>query len=162
MFQYCIKLLIKKSRVELTHLPNAAYMCQWTGSSLGQVMDCRLFGVKPIPEPMLAYCQLDWDYISIPFGSEFNHLHSRKWNWKYRFVQAKGGGGWGGVQGTGSEFKGNSFVLRFTLSRYSLDHNASDCQVLPNRVLRFSDYGLKPVDTTRMGLEMVLESPTFI
>ena len=26
---------------------------------LVQVMACRLFGAKPLPEPMLAYCQLD-------------------------------------------------------------------------------------------------------
>ena len=39
--------------------PSAAYMRQWTGPSLVQVMACRLFGAKPLPEPMLAYCQLD-------------------------------------------------------------------------------------------------------
>ena len=27
-------------------------------SALVQVMACRLFGAKPLPEPMLAYCQL--------------------------------------------------------------------------------------------------------
>ena len=31
----------------------------WTGSALVQVMACRLFGTKPLPEPMLVYCQLD-------------------------------------------------------------------------------------------------------
>ena len=30
-----------------------------TGSSLAQVMACRLRGDKPLPEPMLTYCQLD-------------------------------------------------------------------------------------------------------
>ena len=35
-------------------------MCQWTGSAL--VMACCLSGAKPLPEPMLAYCQLDsWE-----------------------------------------------------------------------------------------------------
>ena len=38
---------------------SAAYMCQWTGPSLVQVMACRLFDAKPLPEPMLVYCQLD-------------------------------------------------------------------------------------------------------
>ena len=32
---------------------------QWTGSAFVQVMACRLFGAKPLPEPMLTYCQLD-------------------------------------------------------------------------------------------------------
>ena len=32
--------------------PNAAYMRQWTVSALVQVMACRLFGSKPLPEPM--------------------------------------------------------------------------------------------------------------
>ena len=39
--------------------PSVAYMCQWTGWALDQVMACRLFGAQPLPEPMLAYCQLD-------------------------------------------------------------------------------------------------------
>ena len=35
---------------------------QWTGSSLIQVMACRLFDAKPSPEPMLVQCQLDsWE-----------------------------------------------------------------------------------------------------
>ena len=34
--------------------PSPAYMRQWTGSALVQVMACRLFGAKPLPEPMLA------------------------------------------------------------------------------------------------------------
>ena len=48
--------------------PSAAYMRQWTRPSLVQVMACRLFGVKPLPEPILAYCQLDcWQQISVKF-----------------------------------------------------------------------------------------------
>ena len=39
--------------------PSTTYMRQWTGSALVQVMACRLFGAKPLPEPMLIYCQLD-------------------------------------------------------------------------------------------------------
>ena len=46
--------------VHFTHLPPSdAYMRQWTGSSLVQVMACCLFGDKPLPEPMLIYCWLD-------------------------------------------------------------------------------------------------------
>ena len=36
-----------------------AYMRQWAGSALVQIMARRLFGAKPLPEPMLTYCQLD-------------------------------------------------------------------------------------------------------
>ena len=59
--------------------PSAAYMRQWTGSTLVQVMACRLFGAQPLPEPMLAYCQLDsWEQLSVKFKSEYCHFHSRK------------------------------------------------------------------------------------
>ena len=39
--------------------PSDAYMCQWTGSTLVQIMACRLFGAKPLHEQTLTYCQLD-------------------------------------------------------------------------------------------------------
>ena len=68
--------------------PSAAYMRQWTGSSLVQVMACRLFGAKPLTEPMLAYCQLDsWENISVKFESEFYHFYSMKCNWKCRLTK---------------------------------------------------------------------------
>ena len=35
-------------------------------------MACRLFGAKPLPEPMLAYCQLDsWEQTSVKFESKY-------------------------------------------------------------------------------------------
>ena len=46
--------LMPSSYASLTHFPSAAYMRQWTGSALVQVMACRLFGAKPLPEPMLT------------------------------------------------------------------------------------------------------------
>ena len=47
-------------------------------------MACHLFGAKPLPEPTLAYCQLDsWQHISVKFELEFYHFHSRKCNWKF-------------------------------------------------------------------------------
>ena len=36
-----------------------AYMRHWTGSSVVQIMACRLCGAKPLPAPMLTHCQLD-------------------------------------------------------------------------------------------------------
>ena len=65
--------------------PSAAYMRQWTGPALVQVMACRLFSAKPLPQPTLAYCQLDsWEQISVKFESEFYNFDSRKCIWKCR------------------------------------------------------------------------------
>ena len=35
--------------------PGAAYMRQWIGSALLQIMACHLFGAKPLSKPMLGY-----------------------------------------------------------------------------------------------------------
>ena len=60
-------------------------MRQWTGSALVQVMACRLFGAKPLPEPMLAYCKLHpWEQISVKIETEFYQFHSRKCIWNCR------------------------------------------------------------------------------
>ena len=68
--------------------PSVAYMRQWTGSSLVQVMACRPFAAKPLPEPFLAYRQLDsWEHISMKFESEFYHFHPRKCQNSGHFVQ---------------------------------------------------------------------------
>ena len=52
-----LKALIKTFILEAVNSspPSAAYMRQWTGSALVQVMACRLFGAKPLPEPMLFF-----------------------------------------------------------------------------------------------------------
>ena len=56
--------------------PRAPYMRRWTGTSLVQVMACRLLGAKPLPEPMPAYSQLDlWKQISAKFESKLCHFH---------------------------------------------------------------------------------------
>ena len=65
--------------------PICAYMHQWTGPALVQVMACHLFGDKPLPEPMLSYCQLDsWEQISLNLKLEFYNFHSRKCIWNCR------------------------------------------------------------------------------
>ena len=38
--------------------PSAAYMRQWMGSALVQIMACCLFGTNPSSKPMLDYCWL--------------------------------------------------------------------------------------------------------
>ena len=71
-----------------THLPSAAYMGPWTGSALAQIMACRLFGTKPLPEAMLANCQWDsWEQISMKFSFEFYHFHLRKCIWNCRLAK---------------------------------------------------------------------------
>ena len=52
--------------------PSAACMRQWTGSALVQIMAYCLFDAKPLPEPMLNYCQLDtYEQISVKFNSNY-------------------------------------------------------------------------------------------
>ena len=68
-------------------------MRQWTGSSLNQVIACRLFGANPLPEPMLAYCQLDsWEQTSVKFESQLCHFYSKKFIWKCRLSKFSPGG----------------------------------------------------------------------
>ena len=53
--------------------------------SLVQMMTHRLFGAKPLSEPMLAHCQLDhWEQILVKFKSKWNNFHTRKLIWKCR------------------------------------------------------------------------------
>ena len=44
---------------------SSLYVRQWIVSTLVQIMACRLFGAKPLSEPMLGYCLLD---IGAPFS----------------------------------------------------------------------------------------------
>ena len=85
--------IITQNTNEITHSDNAinsstpwaTFMRQWIGSSLVQIMACRLFGAKPLSEPMLVYCQLDsWKQFLMKFESEFYHFHSRICIWKCR------------------------------------------------------------------------------
>ena len=63
--------------------PRDAYLCNWIGSSVVQVMACRLFGAISLPEPMLSYRQLDpWQQTSVKFYSKFKYIHLQKWIWK--------------------------------------------------------------------------------
>ena len=39
--------------------PSGTYMCLKTKPSLVQIMAWRLFGAKPLSEPMMIYCQLN-------------------------------------------------------------------------------------------------------
>ena len=75
------------SKLQHINLPplSAAYMHQWTGSALVQVKAWCLFGTKPLPEPVLAFCQLDsWEQLPVKFELEFYHFRSRKCLPKWR------------------------------------------------------------------------------
>ena len=60
--------------------PSGAYMRQWIGSALDQIMTCRLFGAKPWSKPMLDCCQLNpYGQTSVKFNQTaklFIHLNS--------------------------------------------------------------------------------------
>ena len=70
--------------------PSATYIRQWTGSSLVQIMASRQVGAKPLPEPMLAYWQLDiGEHISLKFESELSYFHSTNCNSKCRLSKCQ-------------------------------------------------------------------------
>ena len=69
---------------------SATYMRQGTEPALSQVMACRLFGAKPLPEPMLTCCQLDHkEQTSVKFESKskissFMKMHLKTSSVKWR------------------------------------------------------------------------------
>ena len=59
----------------LTRLPldKMATILADIGSALVQVIAWRMFAAKPLPEPVLDYCQMDsWEQISVKFELEFS------------------------------------------------------------------------------------------
>ena len=57
--------------------PSAAYIRQWIGSEMVQIMACRLFGTYS--KPMLSCCWLGpWAPTSMKFQSKYKTFHSRK------------------------------------------------------------------------------------
>ena len=65
-------------------------MHHWIRSALVQIMACRLFGAKPLSEPVLGYCWLDpSEQTSVKFLSKCKTFNTRKCIWKYRL--RKGG-----------------------------------------------------------------------
>ena len=93
---YCLQHQNNSFRNVKSSPPSAAYMRLWTGSALVQVMACRLFGAKPLPEPMLTYCQLEpWEQNLVKLESGYTTFYSWKCIWKHclqtgcHFVRAK-------------------------------------------------------------------------
>ena len=50
-----LNVFFKGNFIQLISL-SVAYMRWWTGSTLVQIMACRLVAAKPLSEPMLEYC----------------------------------------------------------------------------------------------------------
>ena len=60
----------------LTLWPNDAIWRQRSGSTLAQVMAYRLFGAKPLPEPMMTYCLLDsYEQSSVKILLKLKYFH---------------------------------------------------------------------------------------
>ena len=58
---------------------SVAYMRQWTGSLLVQVMACRLFGVRSLPQPMLPDFSEIWiEILSFSFKNMYLKMSSAK------------------------------------------------------------------------------------
>ena len=56
-------------------------------------MACRLFGAKPLPEPMLAYCQLDpWEqiYVEIELMFSFKKMRLKMSSAKMATILSRG------------------------------------------------------------------------
>ena len=83
----------------------AAYIRQWTGSALVQIMACRLFGAKPLSKPintvLLSIGPLGTNFSEILIKIQnvsFTKIHLKMPSAKWRpFVNQGGGGGGGGV-----------------------------------------------------------------
>ena len=89
-------------------LPSAAYMPQWTGSALVQIMACRVDGAEPSYEPILTLCQLhpgnifQWNLFEIQtFSFKKMGLNMSSVKWRSFCSGGVGWGGWGGVGGGG-------------------------------------------------------------
>ena len=113
--------------------PSAAYIRQWMGPSLVHVMACRLFGPKPLPEPVLAYCQLNsW---------EKNHWNSNRNS--IIFIQEIA---FENVTcQDGDHFvQGNEFKPNLVKSHCNFHAVTSSCILtFVNRVQRFNGYSLQ-------------------
>ena len=58
MIRLCLLIGVTESGLNSSHPPPttiAAYMRQWIGSALVQLMACRLFGAKPISKPTVVF-----------------------------------------------------------------------------------------------------------
>ena len=65
--------------------PSAAFMRQWSGPALIEIMVCRLFGTQPLSKLTLIWYKLDpLEQTSVKFESKHKLFHSWKCIWKFR------------------------------------------------------------------------------
>ena len=75
---------LERSAILLTYEVNSlklsdAYIHQQTRSSLIKVMTFNLFGAKPLPKPMLAYCQLEsYEQTVVKFDCNLSNFIEEK------------------------------------------------------------------------------------
>ena len=76
----------------LIHLPpfSAAYLRRWTGSASVQMIASRLFGAKPLTEPILSYrhWNLETNFSEIIIEIQF-FFHSWQFIWKCHLQKGK-------------------------------------------------------------------------
>ena len=59
--------------------PSATYMRHWTRSALVQIMACRLFGAKPLPEPMLTFREIRLKFQNFSYMKMHLKMLCAKW-----------------------------------------------------------------------------------
>ena len=138
----------------------AAY-AGWTGPTLVQIMPCRLFCAKTLPETMLTYCQLDpQEQTSVRYGTKYKMFSSWKWIWKWRLrngVQGgMGMGVWGGV-GCGLHSLGNTLsVLNTFVSTICINKFAYAGTLLLKSVYALMSSGTFMRQQTRPSLPQIM------
>ena len=104
---------------------SATYMRQWTGSARVHVMVCHLFRTKPLPEPILIYCQGDpWKQTSGEIWIKIL-FHSRKCIWTCCLRN-------GGCCPGGDELKASNPDLHLWIICLLISYDSPDCDQLGN------------------------------
>ena len=63
--------------------PGGVHIRQYTRPSLFQITARRVFGAKPLSEPVLAYYSLIMRTYFSGIGNKIKHFYKRKWVWKF-------------------------------------------------------------------------------
>ena len=67
---------------KLTHLPSCRMYASVKWVNIGSDNGLRLDGAKPLSEPVLTYCQLEFkEHSSMKFYLKFKYFHSQKCAW---------------------------------------------------------------------------------
>ena len=126
---------LEMSAILLTYGVNSlklsdAYIHQQTWSSLIQVMAFNLFGTKPLPKPMLAYCQLEsYEQTVVKFDCNLSNFIEEKENvtWKTAtilspWINLKLGSGSIAIMQMGLIISGSWFYIKMSSYQYRKSH----------------------------------------